>query len=355
MRASTGSPLVIGHRGACGYTPEHTLASYALAARMGADYLEPDLVPTRDGVLVARHENRIDDTTDVAERPELADRRTTKVVDGVEVSGWFTEDLTLAELRTLRARERLPHVRPANTGHDGAFPVPTLEEILQLREELSTELGREVGLYPETKHPSYFAGLGLALEPPLVAALRAHGLDRPDAPVLVQSFELDNLARLREDLLLRTPTVFLLAPSGSPVDSVRAGDGRRDFGWYAGRDGLAELVAAGVTAVGPELTMVLAAGPEGELGPDTGLVARAHDTGLAVHPYTFRAENLYLYADFRRGADPLEHGDLQGQVLAFLELGVDGFFTDHPDVGAGAVASFRAGAPDGPGGDPRRP
>lgn len=348
MHLTAGSPVVIGHRGACGYIPEHTLASYALAARMGADYLEPDLVPTRDGVLVARHENRIDDTTDVAAHPELADRRTTKVVDGVEVSGWFTEDLTLAELRTLRARERLPQLRPASTAHDGLFQVPTLEDVLRLRVELSAELGREVGIYPETKHPTYFAELRLPLEQPLVAALEQHGLNRPDAPVVVQSFELANLGELREELGLRTPTVFLLSPDGTPADSLARDDGRRDYAWFTRRAGLAELVAAGVTAIGPELTMVLGPGPDGEVGADTGLVRRAHDAGLAVHAYTFRAENAYLYADFRRGEDPVAHGDLQGQVHTFLALGVDGFFTDHPDLGAAAVASFVASDPDRP-------
>ncbi|MGQ0480730.1 MAG: glycerophosphodiester phosphodiesterase family protein, partial [Pseudonocardia sp.] len=186
--SSRPTPLVIGHRGAAGYRPEHTLASYELAARLGADYLEPDLVSTADGVLVARHEPEIGTTTNVARRPEFASRRVTKTVDGVRTHGWFVEDFTLEELRTLRAVERIPQVRPTNTGYDGHFGVPTFEEILELSARLTDELGRVVGVYPETKQPSYFAALGLALEPPLVAALRAAGLDRPDAPVFVQSF-----------------------------------------------------------------------------------------------------------------------------------------------------------------------
>ncbi|AXH95685.1 glycerophosphodiester phosphodiesterase [Ornithinimicrobium avium] len=326
----SGVPLVIGHRGASGHRPEHTLASYELAARMGADLIEPDLVPTRDGVLVARHENDITGTTDVAEHPELADRRTTKVVDGTEVTGWFTEDLTLAELKTLRAVERLPRVRPGNTEYDGLFEVPTFAEILALRERLSAELGREVGVYPETKHPSYFAGIGLALEEPLVAALAEHGLNRPDAPVFVQSFELANLADLRHRLGLRTRSIFLLEGSGSPHDPVVAGESLR------------EVVRAGVDGIGPDLTMVLSRRPDGSCGQDTGLVERAHRAGLLVHPWTFRAENTFLLTDFRVGDDPGAHGDLAGQISAFLQVGVDGFFTDHPDVGAAAVQAWEA-------------
>lgn len=335
-------PVVIGHRGACGYRPEHTLESYALAARMGADFLEPDLVMTRDGVLVVRHENLIDGTTDVAERPELADRRTTKVVDGVEVTGWFVEDLTLRELRTLRSRERLPQVRPGCTAWDGQLGVPTFEEVLQLREELSAELGREIGVYPETKHPSYFAGLGLAMEEPLVALLEEHGLNHPDAPVFVQSFELGTLADLNERLGLRARSVFLLSPSGAPWDRLVRGEAESDYAWFASRAGLHEVARTGVDGIGPELTMVVAARADGSMGADTGLVSRAHGAGLQVHPYTFRAENAFLYANFRRGADPTGHGDLAGQVRAFLDVGADGFFTDHPDIGVDAVRRWLA-------------
>ncbi|RIK15617.1 MAG: glycerophosphodiester phosphodiesterase [Acidobacteria bacterium] len=334
------TPLVIGLRGACGYRPEHTLASYELAARMGADFIEPDLVPTRDGVLVARHENDITATTDVAERPELADRRTTRLIDGREVTGWFTEDLTLAELRTLRAVERLPQVRPGSTAYDGQFAVPTFEEVLELRERLSSELGREVGVYPETKHPSYFAGLGLSTDEPLVAALEAHGLNRPDAPVFVQSFETTNLVDLVGRLGLRTPTIFLMEAAGSPFDAVAAGDGERTYAWFGTGAGLRDLAAAGISGIGPDLSLVIARRADGSMGADTGLVPRAHEAGLAVHPWTFRAENTFLYADFRSGDDPAAHGDLAGQVAAFLEAGVDGFFTDHPDVGAAAVEAW---------------
>src|SRR5690242_20240985 len=195
-RGQVADPVVIAHRGASGYRPEHTLASYRLAIAMGADFIEPDLVSTKDGVLVARHENEISGTTDVADHPEFADRRATKVIDGRPVAGWFTEDFTLAELKTLRAKERLPQVRPDNTRYDGMFEVPTFEEVLALAKQESRRTGRRIGVYPETKHPTYFDGIGLSLEEPLVAALRRHGLDRPRAAVIIQSFETGNLREL---------------------------------------------------------------------------------------------------------------------------------------------------------------
>ena len=195
-RDQVAEPVVIGHRGASGYRPEHTLASYELAIRMGADYIEPDLVSTKDGVLVARHENEIGGTTDVAQHPEFADRRTTKSIDGRQVTGWFTEDFTLAELKTLRAKERLPQVRPSNTRYDGRFEVPTFDEVLDLAAKESKRRGVTIGVYPETKHPTYFDSIGLSLEEPLVRTLKAHHLDRANAPVFVQSFETSNLREL---------------------------------------------------------------------------------------------------------------------------------------------------------------
>src|SRR4051812_10872903 len=215
-------PLVIGHRGASGYRPEHTLASYELAARMGADFIEPDLVSTSDHVLVARHEPEIGGTTDVGSRPEFAARRRTVLLDGVAVTGWFTHDFTLAELKTLRAVERIPQLRQHNTLYNGLFPVPTFQEVLDLRRRLSRELDREIGVFPETKHPTYFRRLGLELETPLVKALRRTGLDRRDAPVLVQSFEATNLARLRADYRLRAPMVFLTSVTGGPFEDPKS-------------------------------------------------------------------------------------------------------------------------------------
>ena len=217
-------PLVIGHRGASGYRPEHTIEAYRLAIRQGADYIEPDLVSTKDGVLVARHENEISGTTDVSTKPEFAGRRTTKTIDGVAVTGWFTEDFTLAELKTLRAKERLPLVRVTNTAFDGQFPIPTLQEVIDLARSESRRLGRTIGVYPETKHPTYFQNIGLALEPPLVRVLRRNGLTGKHDPVIVQSFETANLRALSRQLDVKLAQ--LLDAAGRPYDFVVAGDPR---------------------------------------------------------------------------------------------------------------------------------
>ncbi|MCA2217782.1 glycerophosphodiester phosphodiesterase [Jidongwangia harbinensis] len=318
--------LVVGHRGASGYRPEHTLAAYELAARMGADYIEPDLVSTKDRVLVARHEPEIGGTTDVSARPEFASRRRTVVIDGVSTTGWFTHDFTLAELKTLRAVERIPQLRPHNTLYDGLFEVPTLTEVLQLRARLSRELGRDIGVFPETKHPTYFRGLGLDLETPLVRALRRHGLDRPGAKVFVQSFEAVNLRGLRRDHRLRVPLVFLTGGSGGPFGDPRT------YAEYLTPAGLREL-SGYVDALGPEKNQVVARNPDGTLGEPTGLVGRAHGAGLQVIPYTFRAENQFLPADYRVGTEAAGYGRALDEQIVFLRAGVDGLFTDQPDVG----------------------
>lgn len=337
--------MVIGHRGASGHRPEHTLASYELAARLGADYLEPDVVATRDGVLVCRHENEISGTTDIADRPEFARYRTTKVVNGAEVTGWFTEDLTLDQLRSLRAVERIPGLRMANTAYDGEFDVPTLAEVLALRAEMVAELGRPIGVYIETKAPSYFASLGLALEEPLVADLEAAGLtgtgDDPARPsVYVQSFELGNLRRLRRELGVRHPLVFLTEAAGAPWDLRARGD-RRTFDDLLTPRGLEEL-AADVDGIGPDKRRVIPWTADGRLGEPTSLVADAHAAGLVVHPWTFRAENAFLPADFRSAGPDGAPGDLAGELTAYLEAGVDGYFTDHP----GPVPAAAAAMPD---------
>src|SRR4051794_24042127 len=298
--------LVIGHRGASGYRPEHTLESYRLAAHMGADYIEPDLVSTRDGVLVARHENEVSGTTDVAERPELADRRTTKTIDGAELTGWFTEDLTLAELKTLRARERIPELRPANTEYDGRFEVPTFDDVLELRAQLEAELGRAVGVYPETKHPAHFRAAGLPLEPPLLLALAAHGLDEAEAPVFVQSFDPETLRALRGPV--DVPLVQLLGARAAAVADLPE-------------------IARYADAVGPAKDHVVR---------EPGFVAQAHAAGLLVHPYTFRRENAFLPPELRSSQDPAEPGDLAGELERFLALGVDGVFTDNADIAVAA-------------------
>ena len=297
---------MIGHRGAAGHRPEHTLASYRLSILLGADYIEPDLVATRDGVLVARHENDVTATTDVADHPELASLRTTKVVDGREVDGWFTEDLTLAQLQTLRAKERLPAVRPRNARRDGCYRIPTFDEVLELARRESERTGREIGVYPETKHPSYFAGLGLPLEEPLLAALRRHGLDHPGARVFLQSFETANLVALRRATGL--PLVQLVAAAGAPVDLVAAGEATT----YADLLTPAGLrrVASYADAIGPSKDLVLPRDPAtGATAAPSSLVADAHAAGLAVHVYTLRDENKFMATNFRLGSDPHARGD----------------------------------------------
>lgn len=336
MSATGGRPILIAHRGASGYRPEHTAASYELAARLGADYLEPDLVPTADGHLVIRHENEVSGTTDIADRPEFADRRTTRTVDGVSVTGWFTEDLTLDELRSLRARERLPELRPDSATHDGTYSVLTLVDLLDLRARLSHEHGRELGVYIETKHPTYFRGIGLPLEEALVAALEAADLNRSDAPVVVQSFERGNLATLRRELGAQVRLVFLANDRGAPYDLVAAGDGRRTSDLLT-PPGLADLAEV-ADGLGPHKDLVLGRTPDGGLGEPTSLVADAHAAGLVVHPWTFRAENYFLPTDLRSGPDPAAHGDVVTEMRAHLAAGVDGIFTDHTDLGVQALA-----------------
>ncbi|OMQ16185.1 glycerophosphodiester phosphodiesterase [Modestobacter sp. VKM Ac-2676] len=333
--------LVIGHRGASGYRPEHTLAAYQLAARMGADYIECDVVSTADAVLVCRHENEISGTTDVADHPEFADRRTTKTVDGVELTGWFTEDFTLAELRTLRAVERLPEVREENTLYDGLFAVPTLDEFLELRAELSRELRREVGVYIETKHPTYFDGIGLSLEEPLVADLAEAHLDRRRSPVFLQSFETANLREL-DDAGVRVPLVQLLSATGAPADLVAAGDprGYADLSTAEGLAGIAEYA----DGVGPEKNQVIPREEDGTLGEPTGFVEDAHAVDLLVHPYTFRNENTFLPAALQEGDDPAAYGRAIEEQLLFWAAGVDGLFTDNPDTGVLTRELFRTGA-----------
>jgi glycerophosphoryl diester phosphodiesterase len=327
------SALVIGHRGASGYRPEHTLAAYELAARQGADYIEPDLVITKDGVLVARHEPEISTTTDVAQHPEFADRKRTKPLDGVEVTGWWTEDFTLAELKTLRAKERIPELRPGNKAFDGQFEIPTLQEVLDLRKRLSKQLGREIGVYPETKHPTYFRDMGLPLEEPLVRTLRRNGLDRKRAPVFVQSFEVGNLRAL--DRTLKMPLVQLFgAKTARPYDFVVSGD-TRTYAQLATPANLREI-ARYADGAGPSKDYIVPRNAAGCSLAPTSFVGDAHDAGLVVHPYTFRAENSFLPCELRSSADPAQHGNFAAEVRQFLALGVDGLFTDHPDLAVAA-------------------
>ncbi|MDQ3675223.1 MAG: glycerophosphodiester phosphodiesterase [Actinomycetota bacterium] len=329
----SSEPLVIGHRGASGYRPEHTLASYELAVRMGADYIEPDLVITKDGVLVARHENEIGGTTDVASHPEFAGRRTAKSIDGVELSGWFTEDFTLAELKTLRAKERIPQVRPRNTLYDGRYEVPTLQEVIDLTRRLRHELGRKIGIYPETKHPTYFRDLGKPLEPPLVRTLRRNGLAGRKAKVFVQSFEISNLKAL--DKRIDAPLVQLLgSKTARPFDVAQAG-GTLTYGEMATPSGLHD-VADYADGVGPPKNYIVPRDSAGTSLPPTRFVDDAHEAGLEVHPYTFRNENQFLPLELRSSADPNAYGNAFGEYAQFYELGVDGLFSDNPDTAVAA-------------------
>jgi glycerophosphoryl diester phosphodiesterase len=326
-------PLVIAHRGASAERPEHTLAAYALAIEQGSDFIEPDLVMTKDGVPVARHENEISGTTDVAERPEFAGRKTTKTIDGETVTGWFTEDFTLAELKTLRARERLPQLRPGNRAFDGQESIPTFAEVVALAK------AHGVGVYPETKHPSHFASLGLPIEPAMLMVLAQAGWTDAAAPVFVQSFEVGNLERLRT--VTRLKLVQLMAASGGPPDRPGV-----TYAAMATPEGL-KRVAAYADAVGVEKAMVIPRGADGRLSGQTSLVADAKAAGLAVHAWTFRPENYFLPEGMKGAGGPAGTGDMAGEVRAFVAAGVDGVFTDLvPPARAVAGPSGRAATRD---------
>ena len=330
-------PIVIAHRGASGERPEHTLEAYRLAVDQGADFVEPDLVATRDSVLVCRHENEISGTTDVASRPEFAARRATKSIDGAVVTGWFTEDFTLAELKLLRARERLPHLR--GTGFDGRLEIPTFEEVLALVASFNARKerrGRPVGVYPETKHPSYFQGLGIPLEKPLLEALHRHGLDHAGASVFVQSFEVSNLRALANET--RVPLVQLADAEGGPWDSA-SGRSAPTYADMLRPEGLREI-ATYARGIGVNKSLVIPPDRGGRSASPTRLVRDAHAAGLLVHVWTLRAENAFLPEERHRGEEPSAHGDMAGEVRLFLETGVDGLFTDHPAIAVAARDAF---------------
>lgn len=339
VRTQRHEPLVFAHRGASGYRPEHTLASYRLAVEQGADYIEPDLVSTKDGILVARHENEISGTTDVADHPEFVDRRTTKTIDGNHVTGWFTEDFTLAELKTLRAKERLPQVRPGNTAYDGLYEVPTLTEVLDLVDELEAETGRTVGVAPEIKHSTYFDSIGLSMEEPLVATLDDYGLDRGRSAVAIQSFEVSNLKEL--DGLTDAPLVQLLDGAGGPFDLKAQGV---TYASMLTKKGI-NRIARYADWLSPNKNWVLPRDPAtGATGEPSDVVRLAHRAGLPVVIWTLRAENQFMATNFRVGTDPNAYGDLAAEVSAFLDAGVDALFTDHPDLGVAARDTWVADA-----------
>ncbi|MFI9806893.1 glycerophosphodiester phosphodiesterase [Streptomyces sp. NPDC052301] len=334
-------PTIIGHRGASGYRPEHTFGSYDLALDLGADIVEAgDLVPTKDGHLVCRHEPEIGGTTDVASHPEFAGRRTTKVVDGVSTTGWFTEDFTLAELKTLRAVERIPANRPHNTLYNGRWEIPTFEEVLKWQDEQTRKRGRQVWIYPETKHPTYFRKRGLALEERVAKLLRKYGKDGRNSPVVLQSFEPTSIQKLNQ--LVDNPLVVLLSTADSrPYDFVEAGDPRTVADLITPK-GLREI-AGYAQGIGPTLDLVVPKNADGTLGTPSTLVADAHKVGLVLHPYTMRNENPFLPAEFRKGGAADGYGDPFGAFKAYFATGIDGVFTDNADTGVLARADFLAG------------
>jgi glycerophosphoryl diester phosphodiesterase len=359
------SPLVIGHRGAAGYLPDHTLEGYELAIKLGADYIEPDLVATKDGRLIARHEPNITSTTDVASHPEFASRETTKVVDGVAETGWFASDFTLKEIKTLRAIQPLAE-RPQQ--FNGRFKIPTLEEVIDLAKRWSKKLDRQIGVYPETKHPTYHAGLGLPLEQRLVKVLRREGWNNRRAPVFIQSFEQSNLKllnKLTDVRLVQLVDANDVAPDGTityappfdrPYDWTVSGNPvlqSRTFGFFTTDAGLDEIskyadgigpwkpyiVSSRAIALNPDGTVADANGDglvderDRTLLPPTDLVERAHDHGLLIHTWTFRNEQRRLTSDF--GGNPVN------EYLLFYRLGVDGLFADFPDTAFTSRELFR--------------
>lgn len=319
-------PLIIAHRGASGYRPEHTLAAYELAIEMGADFIEPDLISTKDHVLIARHENEIGGTTDIADHPEFASRKTIKKIDGHELTGWFTEDFTLAEIKTLRAKERLLF---RDQKYNGQFEVPTFAEIIALMKRKSAETGRTIGVYPETKHPTYFRSIGLPLEEPLLATLKENGHSGRTAPVYIQSFEVGNLKMLRDKTDL--PLIQLMEAEGQPWDFGVTGDSRT-YHDLATREGLAEI-ATYADGIGPDKRRIVPAGPDGRLLSPTSLVKDAHAAKLLVHPWTFRSDGSFLAPEY--GGDPGKEYD------QFFSLGVDGLFSDFSDTAVRAREAWR--------------
>ncbi|HEY3812373.1 MAG TPA: glycerophosphodiester phosphodiesterase family protein [Caulobacteraceae bacterium] len=300
-------PIVIAHRGASGERPEHTRSAYELAIQQRCDYVEPDLVFSKDGVLIVRHENEIGATTDISGRPEFAERRTRKTIDGPQVEGWFAEDFTLAELKTLRCRERLPDLRPQNTRWDTLDDILTLEELIGIVRDATQQRGRPVGLYVEMKHPAYFATLGYSMPDALADVLRKHDLDRADAAVIVECFEPDAVKAIRGLIAARCGQ--LIAEAGAMLTPK----GLRDVAAYA-------------QAIGVEKALVT-----------RDLCGGAHAAGLQVHAWTYRPENMFLPPAFRWGKDPSDHGDLEGEIAAAIAAGVDGVFCDCPGIARAAV------------------
>ena len=347
-------PLVIGHRGTAGYLPDHTLEGYALAIELGADYIEPDLVSTKDGVLIARHEPNIIATTDVADHPEFAARKRIMLVDGAAESGFFASDFTLAEIKTLRAKQPIPADRP--TQFDGKFQIPTFDEVIALAKRKSAETGRSIGIYPETKHPTYHKALGLPLEDKLLAALTRAGWNHRNAPVFIQSFEQGNLKALSKKTSVRLiqlvdaddvnadGSLAYNAPFDRPYDWTASGKPEllvRNFGWFATDDGLDDI-ATYAYGIGPWKRYIVSTVVSGATGPGeaaralaepTDLIERAHARGLKVHTWTFRNEQRRLASDYA--------GNPVNEYLQFYRLGIDGVFSDFADTAVAARVLYK--------------
>jgi glycerophosphoryl diester phosphodiesterase len=353
------APLLIAHRGASGYRPEHTLEAYALGIEQGADFIEPDLVLSKDGVLHARHEpmlarvqlesdgraikrtadgkpelHRSDTSTNVWQLEKYTDRLTIKQLDGKPVGGWFAEDFTAAELRAdVRAQERLRDLRQGNNVYNNLYFIPTLAEVIELAQRRSKELGRTIGIYPETKHPSYFKSITDAMgsqrmEDLLVAQLHAAYGNNRDAPVFIQSFEVNNLQYMRSKTKLRL--IQLLSANGQPYDFQLAGD-KRGYQELASSQGL-DFLKGYVDGIGAHTQLIVPTDGRRLLTP-TALIQNAHARGLPVHGWTFRAENQFLPTELARGTSSSAHGDMAAQLRVFIEAGMDGLFADHPDLG----------------------
>jgi len=320
-------PIIIAHRGASGFRPEHTLAAYELGIDLGADYIEPDLVSTQDGILIARHENEISETTNIADHPEFTHRKTNKIIDGELKVGWFTEDFTLAELKTLKVKERIPELRPKNTAYNYLFTIPTFQEIIDLVKRKNQEINRTIGIYPETKHPSYFKSIGLPLEDNLLETLFANGYQGADAPVFIQSFEVSNLQEISQKTDL--PLVQLLNDRGKPYDFVVSSDPRTylDLTTLAGLKEIAKYAQV----IGVNKNLIVPRDSQNKLrclwavaSPSpTSLVSDAHKVNLLVHVWTFRNEDIFLPLDFQ--------GNYAQEYQLFSQLNIDGLFTDFPN------------------------
>ena len=342
---NTPEILIIGHRGASALRPEHTLAAYQKAIDDGADFIEPDLVATKDGYLVARHENEIGETTNVSELPQFADRKTTKVIDGVSLTGWFTEDFHLNELNQLKARERIPQIRPNNVQYNDLYSIPTLEQIIELADQHYQKTGKIIGLYIETKHPTYFQQQNLALENSLLMSLAKHKYTREIAPIYLQSFEISNLKAMREQLAqlnsIKQIKIIQLygGKSTQPADAAMQ-KLTINYGDMATVAGLKE-VAKYADGVGPSKTYIL---PNTQAATVTSFVKDAHAVGLKVHPYTLRPENEFLPDYLDCGVNPAERcetGAIKEYEL-FFRAGVDGIFTDDPGLGRKALLNYQA-------------